>query len=97
EHSDISRNGSHQLALRRRSAKVLLGAIKVLIILCPWESGGAASGTGVTAIEVMQAPWKLDAADCRPWVISRQARVLILQFRVWRGGGFAYRHAVAVR
>src|SRR5713226_59962 len=35
----INKNGAHQLALRRRSVNVFEGAMKVLTMRAPWESG----------------------------------------------------------
>src|SRR5579864_9150329 len=53
----ISRNGAHQLALRRRSVNVFDGAIKVSTMRAPSESGAGAGtreeetgGSGATAI-----------------------------------------------
>ena len=55
---EISSHGPHQLAFRRRSVKVFEGAMKVLIMRAPSESGadpGAGKGadtggTGAAAI-----------------------------------------------
>src|SRR5277367_220070 len=56
--TEISSHGAHQLALRRKSLKVLLGAMKVSMMRAPSESGGSSGGgrgIGVTGIAAMQA------------------------------------------
>jgi hypothetical protein len=45
---EINSHGPHQLALRRRSVNVFAGAMKVLIMRTPSESG-AVSGEGTSA------------------------------------------------
>ena len=61
ETTTISKNGAHQAALRRKSVKVLVGAMKVFIMRAPWDSGGvdgAGLGVGepgVTGAETMNA------------------------------------------
>src|SRR5690348_4328396 len=54
--TDMISHGTHQLALRRMSVKVLLGATKVLMRRAPSLSGGS----GVTAAGVDMSPpvWK---------------------------------------
>jgi len=41
---EISSHGVHQLELRRKSVKVLLGAMKVSIMRAPSESAGSSGG-----------------------------------------------------
>src|ERR1700724_1961269 len=72
ETTTISRNGAHQAALRRRSVKVLDGAMNALMMRAPSESGagwetGDLGKTGAVAIDV--------SFEVR-WNSSRQA--------VWR-------------
>src|ERR1700690_4105543 len=45
---EIRSHGAHQLALRRRSVKVFVGAMNVSMMRAPWESG-AGSGAGTDA------------------------------------------------
>src|ERR1700674_1004540 len=57
ETTTISRNGAHQAALRRRSVKVFDGAMNVLRMRAPSESGagweaGELGKTGAAAIDV---------------------------------------------
>src|SRR5467141_1114286 len=58
EITTIRRNGAHQAALRRRSVKVFEGAMKVLRMRAPSESGagcevGLGTATGVTGAAAM--------------------------------------------
>src|ERR1700730_17678467 len=57
ETTTISRNGAHQAPLRRRSVKVLDGAMNVLMMRAPSESGagwekGDVGKTGAVAMDV---------------------------------------------
>src|SRR5579863_3751522 len=66
EKIEISSQGAHQLALRRKSAKVLPGAMKVSTMRAPSERGGdegstAATGLGGTGAAAIQ---HLRRADC---------------------------------
>jgi hypothetical protein len=57
----INSHGAHQLALRRKSVNVFEGAMKVLTIRAPWDSGAGwgveAGETGTTGAAAINASY----------------------------------------
>src|ERR1700688_917293 len=66
EKTEISSQGAHQLALRRKSVKVLLGAINVSTMRAPSERGGDSGSTMATGLGGIGAAAMehLRGADC---------------------------------
>jgi hypothetical protein len=75
----MSSHGTHQLALRRRSVKVLLGAMKASMMRAPWESGAVSGVAGLGGIGMgaaaMRPPLSDYVPDCIVGEISRQGRI----------------------
>src|ERR1700691_5232718 len=64
ETTEISSHGTHQLELRRKSVKVLLGAMKVSTMREPSERDGSCGwgvGIGVTGKAAMRASLRMPA------------------------------------
>src|ERR1022692_2666971 len=86
---ESSRNGAHQLALRRKSVKVFEGAMKVLTMRAPSDRGAASgAGTGACmgagmgagmggsgAAAIFLASWRLREDSSRE-AAAKQARAL---------------------
>src|ERR1700681_4367913 len=69
ETTTISRNGAHQAALRRRSVKVLDGAMNALMMRAPSESGagwetGDLGKTGAVAICLLRSSMEFYSVGC---------------------------------
>jgi hypothetical protein len=62
EKTEIKSQGAHHIALRRRSVKVFDGAMNVLIMRAPSESGAASAAgegaTGGSGAAAMNASWQ---------------------------------------
>src|ERR1700690_3475682 len=65
EKMEITSQGAHQLALRRRSVKVLLGAMKVFTMRAPCDNGTVPGvGSGYTGAAAIRPPGRLAEKDC---------------------------------
>src|SRR5436309_12658530 len=79
----MSKNGPHQLALRRRSVKVLLGAKKTFRMRAGSESGAVSAGgidAGGTGMAAMDRPPR----ELRAWILARSPHTKQALAIVWR-------------